>query len=94
MGGISGWEGVILLLVVLLVIGPDKLPEVASQLARGTRVVRDIIRRAKVSLQEELGDEFELTSLDPRQYDPRRIVREALLDDSPSPPRPADDDAT
>ena len=94
MGGISGWEGVILLLVVLLVIGPDKLPEVASQLARGTRVVRDIIRRAKVSLQEELGDEFELTSLDPRQYDPRRIVREALLDDAPPPPRPADDDAT
>jgi len=25
-GGINGWEGVILLLIVLLVVGPDKLP--------------------------------------------------------------------
>lgn len=31
-------------------------------------------------------DEVDWRTLDPRQYDPRRIIREALLDDAPTPP--------
>ena len=39
---------------------------------------------AKGQLQEELGDGFEdldWKKLDPRQYDPRRIIREALAEE-------------
>ncbi len=37
---------------------------------------------ATSTLKDELGEDFEeLQKFDPRQYDPRRIVREALLED-------------
>ena len=38
-------------------------------------------------MKEEMGPEFDdvdWKKLDPRQYDPRRIIREALLDDAPA----------
>ena len=38
---------------------------------------------AKARMKDELGDDFDEVQwqkLDPRQYDPRRIIREALLD--------------
>lgn len=89
MGGISGWEGAVLLLIVLLVVGPEKLPEVAGQLGRAARMARDLLRQAKTSLKDELGDDLsDLKALDPRQYDPRRIVREALMEDPPNLPTP------
>ncbi|PWD50331.1 Sec-independent protein translocase TatB [Serinibacter arcticus] len=85
-GSINGWEVGILLVVVLLVVGPERLPAYAAQLGRIVREVRAIARGATDRVREELGDSFDdLKDLDPRQYDPRRIVREALLDD----PRPA-----
>ena len=40
---------------------------------------------AKERLREEMGPDFDdvdWKKLDPRQYDPRRIIREALLEDS------------
>lgn len=41
--GISAWELVILLLVVLLVFGPKRLPEMGRQLGRGMREFKDSI---------------------------------------------------
>jgi len=41
---------------------------------------------ASSQLKNELGDGYEdvdWRKLDPRQYDPRRIIREALLEDLP-----------
>jgi sec-independent protein translocase protein TatB len=40
---------------------------------------------AQAQMKDELGEGFEdldWKKLDPRQYDPRRIIREALLDDT------------
>lgn len=39
---------------------------------------------AKDQLREEVGDDIadmDWRKLDPRQYDPRRIIKEALMDD-------------
>lgn len=39
---------------------------------------------AKTQISEEMGDDFQeldWKKLDPRQYDPRRIIREALQED-------------
>ena len=67
-------------LVALFVVGPDRLPTYAAQFARLITRLRDLARGAEVRLKEELGDESieELKKLDPRQYDPRRIVRDVL----------------
>ena len=90
--GINGWELVIILLVAMLVIGPERLPVYAEQLGALVRRGRDLLQNAKARVDDELGPEFsdvDWSKLDPRQYDPRKIVRDALLDDSPAaPPRP------
>ncbi|WP_284250850.1 twin-arginine translocase TatA/TatE family subunit [Litorihabitans aurantiacus] len=76
------WEIGILIVVVLLVVGPERLPTFAAQLGRLVRELRDIARGATERVREEMGDSFDdLRDLDPRQYDPRRIVREALMED-------------
>lgn len=44
---------------------------------------------ARTRVKEEMGEDFDdvdWRTLDPRQYDPRRIIREALLDDAPVTP--------
>ncbi|TGY76297.1 Sec-independent protein translocase TatB, partial [Cellulomonas shaoxiangyii] len=82
--GINGGELLILLLVAALVIGPERLPAYAEQLAGWVRRLRDVVRDTRQRVDEELGDvagDVDWAALDPRRYDPRRIVRDALLDD-------------
>lgn len=70
--------------VAVFLVGPDKLPQYAAQLARLVRTVRDFANSAKTRMKDEMGPEFDEVDwkrLDPRQYDPRRIIREALLED-------------
>ncbi|WP_454293986.1 trypsin-like peptidase domain-containing protein [Salana multivorans] len=82
-GSINGWEWVILAVIVLMVVGPERLPEYARQLGRLVREVKRIAVGAQERVREELGPEIEdLRQYDPRQYDPRRIIREALEDDA------------
>jgi len=89
--GINGGELLILLLVAALVVGPERLPAYAEQLAGWVRRLRDVARDTKDRVDAELGDgDVDWAALDPRRYDPRRIVRDALLDDPPAhePSRP------
>ncbi|GAB4083972.1 twin-arginine translocase TatA/TatE family subunit [Myceligenerans cantabricum] len=89
MFGINGWElGLIVVLAVVL-IGPERLPGYAEQLGGFVRRARSYLTTARSRVDEELGPEFkgvDWSKLDPRQYDPRKIVRDALLDDSPLDP--------
>lgn len=86
MFGINGGEAVVLILVALVVIGPERLPRYAEQLATWVRTAREYARTAKTRLDAELGvSDVDWQSLDPRRYDPRRIVREALWDDADGP---------
>ena len=81
MFGINGGELLILLLVAALVVGPERLPAYAEQLAGWVRRLRDLARDAKERVDTELGDgDVDWAALDPRRYDPRRIVRDALLE--------------
>lgn len=80
-GTIYGWEIVVLVIAAVVILGPQRLPEYAAKLAQGVRYLRDLAEGAKGQIKEELGPSFEdvdWRQLDPRQYDPRRIVREAL----------------
>jgi sec-independent protein translocase protein TatB len=91
--GINGAEFVVLLVVAVLIIGPERLPHYAEQLGGFVRSARGYLRDAKARVDAEIGAEVgdvDWSKLDPRQYDPRRIVREALLeDDDPAPSRTA-----
>ena len=84
MFGINGLEMVILVLVALFVIGPQRLPEYAAKLRDFVRSFRRMAEGAKETVKKDFGadlDEYDWRSLDPRQYDPRRIVREALAEE-------------
>lgn len=82
MGGINTPEFFLILLIAAVVIGPERLPTYAAQFGRVVRELRNMARGATEKVKEEMGDSFgDLSDLDPRQYDPRRILREALADD-------------
>ena len=83
---INGSEFIVLVVVAVFVIGPERMPEYAAKLARLVRQLRAMADTAKEQLREQMGPEFDdvdWKQYDPRQYDPRRIVREALQDDEP-----------
>lgn len=85
MFGINGAEFVVLLVLALVVVGPERLPRYAEQLGGWVRSLRGFMSTAKERVAEEMGEdvaEVDWAALDPRRYDPRRIVREALLEDT------------
>ncbi len=84
--------------IAALLVGPERLPRYAEGLAKLLGRLREFLRGAKTRVRDEMGEDFDDVDwrrLDPRQYDPRRIIREALLDEpplkpvSPGAPRPA-----
>jgi len=74
-------------LVAALILGPERLPHYAESLAGLTKRARAWVTTARTRVRDEMGEDFDdvdWRTLDPRQYDPRRIIREALLDDAPA----------
>lgn len=70
-------------IIAVFVVGPERLPYYASQLAKLVKTLRIMANGAKERVREEMGpdfDDIDWKKLDPRQYDPRRIIREALAD--------------
>jgi sec-independent protein translocase protein TatB len=82
--GVNGGELLVLILIAVIVIGPERMPAYAKQFKDFVVGARDYARATKESVTAEIGDEVDWKQLDPRQYDPRRIVREALSEPSPS----------
>lgn len=73
--------------IAVFIIGPERLPAYSAKFGQLVRKLKEMSSGAKDRIKEELGDDFdedEWKKLDPRQYDPRRIIREALLDDAPA----------
>ncbi|GLC62514.1 hypothetical protein PLESTB_001908000 [Pleodorina starrii] len=73
-------------------LGEDsRLPEYAEKLKQLVKTAKRYATGATENLKETLGPELadvDWRKLDPRQYDPRTIVRQALAEDEPAPPRP------
>lgn len=87
MFGVNGAELVVLVLIAAVVVGPERLPGYAEQLARWVRALRSTVATSRERLSTELGeDDIDWAALDPRRFDPRRIVREALADPEPGAP--------
>ena len=84
-------------LVAVLIIGPDRLPKAAESFAKFVRRAGEYLRDTRSKMRDELGpemDDVDWRKLDPRQYDPRRIIRDALFEEpdfdaAPSKPAPS-----
>ncbi len=82
--GLGGWEPVVLLIVFLVIIGPQRLPEYTRNVVRMVRRARRWVDDSRETVECEMGIAVDdLRKYDPRQYDPRRIIREAWGDTSP-----------
>lgn len=75
-----------LFLVVLLagfLLGPHRLPSYARELGRTVRSFRDFVETQRARAESGTGADLlrqEWQTFDPRAYDPRRVVRDALAD--------------
>jgi sec-independent protein translocase protein TatB len=78
-----GWEELLLLVILgLIIFGPDRLPKAAKDLGQMLRQVRAMARGAANDLRTELGPE--MADIDLRTLHPRRFVEDALFgDDEP-----------
>lgn len=80
MFNIGPMELLVLAVVGLVVLGPDRLPGFARDVANVLRTLRDIATGARQQLQDELGDDFaELQQL--RNLNPRTAVQRAVFGD-------------
>lgn len=83
MFGVGLPELAVILVVAIVVFGPDRLPEFGRQAGRMVRHLRTFAQGAQDQLRKELGPEYadlKLTDLDPRQAI-RRHILEAMEDD-------------
>ena len=83
MFGIGLPELMVILLVAVVVFGPERLPDLARQAGRFVRQVRNLAHSAQNQLREELGPEYadlRLSDLDPRQAI-RKHILEAMEED-------------
>lgn len=81
---INIYQFIILVVLALVLFGPERLPQYARTLARWTRRARHWADDAKIRFRDETGTDFDdvdWQKYDPRQYDPRRIIRDALSDE-------------
>ncbi|MDQ6849528.1 MAG: sec-independent translocase [Actinomycetota bacterium] len=79
MFNIGPMELVILAIVGLIVLGPDRLPGLARDAGRMLRTLRDMATGARTQLRDELGPEF--ADVDLRNLNPRTALRRAILGD-------------
>ncbi|MGH3444762.1 MAG: sec-independent translocase [Nocardioidaceae bacterium] len=83
MFGVGLPELAVIVVVAIIVFGPDRLPEFARQAGRMVRQVKRFADSARNDVRAELGPEFadfELTDLDPRQA-MRKYVRDMWDED-------------
>jgi sec-independent protein translocase protein TatB len=76
---INAPEFVLLLVIAVILFGPERLPDLARKAARLVRYLRTVAGNAQQQLSKELGPEFE--NVDFRDLHPKTFVQKHLLDD-------------
>jgi sec-independent protein translocase protein TatB len=76
---VGPFELMVLAIVGLVVLGPDRLPGLAKDAARLIRSLREMATGARQQLRDELGPEF--ADVDLRNLNPRTAVQRAMFGD-------------
>jgi sec-independent protein translocase protein TatB len=76
---INAPEFLILLVLAIVLFGPERLPDLARKVAKVVRYLRTIAGTAQEQLGKELGPGFE--NLDFRDLNPKAFVQRHLLSD-------------
>ncbi|MCY4725437.1 sec-independent translocase [Nocardioides sp. STR2] len=71
-------ELAVIALVAVIVLGPDKLPDLARQAAQLLHRARGLAHNARDELRNELGPDY--ADLELRDLDPRSIVRKHITE--------------
>ena len=69
----------VLMVIALVIFGPDELPKIASQAGRALRDLRKIAESARNDLREGLGPEF--AGFEIEDLNPKRFVQKHLSGD-------------
>lgn len=87
MFGLTVEKLIVIGIIAAVVIGPQRLPMYAEKLASFIRSVRAFTEATKTRAENELGVPLNTAEWNAQlqQYDPRRIVRDALREDAPVP---------
>ncbi|MGP3953352.1 sec-independent translocase [Streptomyces sp. 7N604] len=75
---IGALELVALVILAVLIFGPDKLPKLIQDVSRFIRKVRDFSENAKADIRSELGPEFK--DFEFEDLNPKTLVRKQLMD--------------
>lgn len=76
MFGIGGGEFFALILVALILVGPNKLPQLSSDSVKMIRKVRNLAQGATKDLRENLGPGYE--DLEVADLHPKRLISKHL----------------
>ncbi|WP_030781150.1 sec-independent translocase [Streptomyces sp. NRRL S-920] len=76
---IGALEIVALVVLAVLIFGPDKLPKVIQDVSRTIRKIREFSDSAKADIREELGPEFKDFEFD--DLNPKKFIRKQLDND-------------
>ncbi|MEO9138407.1 MAG: sec-independent translocase [Jatrophihabitans sp.] len=79
MFNVGPWELMVLAIVGIVVIGPEKLPGLARDAAQMLRTLRELATGARQQLKDELGPEF--ADIDLRNLNPRTAVSRVIFGD-------------
>ena len=72
-------ELLVLVVIAVILFGPEKLPEFARKAARVIKYVRSMAGNAQEQLSKELGPEF--SDLDVRDLNPKTFIQKHLMED-------------
>src|SRR3954453_16809723 len=73
---LDGWKLLVLALIGVCVVGPDRLPKAISEGVRMLRTLRNMARNATSDLSRELGTEITLEDLHPKTLLRKHILSE------------------
>ncbi|MEU7577997.1 sec-independent translocase [Streptomyces sp. NPDC041068] len=76
---IGALEIVTLVVLAVLIFGPDKLPKVIQDVSRTIRKIREFSDSAKADIRDELGPEFK--DFEFEDLNPKKFIRKQLDND-------------
>jgi sec-independent protein translocase protein TatB len=77
MFNVGPFELLVLAVVGLILLGPERIPDLARDAARMIRALREMATGARTQLRDELGPEF--ADVDLRNLNPRTAISRVIL---------------